>query len=249
MRDHNWELPMKLQRHIPSLFTLINLFLGFLAILNVQQGNFNLACYFVLIAAFIDSMDGKLARAFGISTNFGMEIDSLADMVSFCLAPSVMVYHLYTFGLPGISGELIAAAPMIFGAIRLARFNVGQLETPKSIFIGLPTPVAALAISALVLFTVQERSINPEYTQPRLILPIVFSISFLMVSKIRYPKFPLLNFNSGLANTIFIVMLLSFLISFIAGLYFNFESRILMGFVALYIFYGLLKQFKQSETI
>ena len=240
---------MKIQRHIPSLFTLVNLFLGFLVILNVQQGHYNLACYFVLIASFIDSMDGKLARAFGISTDFGMEIDSLADMVSFCLAPSVMVYHLYTFGLPGISGEIIAAAPMIFGAIRLARFNVGQLDSPKSLFIGLPTPVSALAISALVLFTVQERALNPEYTQPRLILPIVFSISFLMVSKIRYPKFPLLNFHSGIGNTLFIVLLLAFLISFIAGLYFNFESRILMGFVALYIFYGLLKQFNQTETI
>ena len=75
---------MKIKSHIPSLFTLINLFLGFLAILNVQAGNYNLSCYFVLIASFLDSMDGKIARAFGISTDFGMEIDSLADMVSFC---------------------------------------------------------------------------------------------------------------------------------------------------------------------
>ena len=154
---------MKFQRHIPSLFTFINLFLGFLAILNVQQGNYSLSCYFILIAAFMDSMDGKLARTFGMSTDFGMEIDSLADMVSFCIAPSIMVYHLYTHGLPGILGEIIAAAPMIFGSIRLARFNIGQIESPKSIFIGLPTPVAALAISSLVLFTVQGETINSEY--------------------------------------------------------------------------------------
>lgn len=240
---------MKLQRHIPSLFTFINLFLGFLAILNVQQGNYSLSCYFILIAAFMDSMDGKLARTFGMSTDFGMEIDSLADMVSFCIAPSIMVYHLYTHGLPGILGEIIAAAPMIFGSIRLARFNIGQIESPKSIFIGLPTPVAALAISSLVLFTVQGETINSEYTQPRIILPAVFSISFLMISKIQYPKFPLLNFSSGLANSIFIFMLLAFLISFIFGLYFNFESLILMTFVSIYIFYGLLKQFTNSEPI
>jgi CDP-diacylglycerol---serine O-phosphatidyltransferase len=239
---------LKIKRHIPSLFTLINLFLGFLAILNVQAENYNLACYFVLIAGFLDSMDGKIARAFGISTDFGMEIDSLADLVSFCLVPSVMVYHLYTFGLPGISGEIIAAAPLIFGAIRLARFNVDSGNEPSSLFTGLPTPVAALSIVALVLFTVQERDFNPEYTQPLLILPAVFCISFLMVSKIKYPKFPLLNFHSGKANTFFILLLVTFLIGFIIGLVNDFESRILMAFTGLYIFTGLIKQFFISET-
>lgn len=238
---------MKIKRHIPSLFTLINLFLGFLAILNIQAGNYNLACYFVLIAGLLDSMDGKIARAFGITTNFGMEIDSLADMVSFCLAPSVMVYHLYTYGLPGISGEIIAAAPMIFGAIRLARFNVDS-GVPSSVFAGLPTPVSALSIAALVLFTVQNRDINPEYTQPRLILPAIFCISFLMVSKIKYPKFPLLNFHSGKANTFFIFTLVAFLFSFVAGLVYNFEAKILMGFTGVYIFTGIIKQFFLSET-
>ena len=238
---------MKIKRHIPSLFTLINLFLGFLAILNVQAGNYNLSCYFVLIAGFLDSMDGKIARAFGISTDFGMEIDSLADMVSFCLAPSVMVYHLYTYGLPGISGEIIAGAPLIFGAIRLARFNVDSSNEPSSVFTGLPTPVAALSIAALVLFTVQERDINSEYTQPRLILPAIFCIAFLMVSKVKYPKFPLLNFHSGKANTFFIFLLITFLITFIAGLFYNFESRVLMTFTGLYIFTGLIKQFFITE--
>jgi CDP-diacylglycerol---serine O-phosphatidyltransferase len=240
---------LKIKRHIPSLFTLINLFLGFLAILNVQNGNYNLACYFVLIAGILDSMDGKIARTFGISTDFGMEIDSLADMVSFCLVPSVMVYHLYTSGLPGISGEIIAAGPMIFGAIRLARFNAESSDKPSSTFTGLPTPVSALAITALVLFTVQERDFNPEYTEPRLLLPAIFCISFLMVSKIKYPKFPLLNFHSGKANTFFIFTLVIFLISFITGVFFNFESRILMGFTTVYILTGIFKQFFISESI
>tara|TARA_B100001029_G_C15062623_1_gene459926 strand:- start:4937 stop:5677 length:741 start_codon:yes stop_codon:yes gene_type:complete len=237
---------LKIKRHIPSLFTLINLFLGFLAILNVQVGNYNLACYFILIAGFLDSMDGKIARAFGISTDFGMEIDSLADMVSFCLAPSVIVYHLYTYGLPGISGEIIAAAPLIFGAIRLARFNIDSSE-PSSFFTGLPTPAAALSIAALALFTVQERHINSEYTQTRLILPAIFCIAFLMVSKVKYPKFPLLNFHSGFANTFFIFSLVTFFITFIAGLVYNFESRVLMFFSGLYIFIGIFKQFFNSE--
>ena len=85
-----------MKRHLPSLFTLINLFMGFLSILNTQIGNYEIACYYILIAAAFDSVDGKLARAIGISSNFGKEIDSLADMVSFCLAPSVLIYNLYT---------------------------------------------------------------------------------------------------------------------------------------------------------
>lgn len=239
---------MKFRRHIPSLFTIINLFLGFIAIINIQEGNYNLACYLILIASFLDGMDGKIARSFGISTDFGMEIDSLADMVSFCLAPSIMVYHLYTNTLPGILGEFIAAGPLIFGAIRLARFNVSNNnDIPSSVFTGLPTPAGALSIASLGLFTVQEKA-NLEYTQPILILPIIFCISFLLVSKIKYPKFPLLNFYSGISNTIFIFLLLIFFITFIVGLIFGYESRVLMFFCGLYIFTGIFKQFFNSEN-
>ena len=74
--------------------------MGFLSILNAQIGNYEIACYYILIAAAFDSVDGKLARAIGISSNFGKEIDSLADMVSFCLAPSVLIYNLYTQNMP-----------------------------------------------------------------------------------------------------------------------------------------------------
>ncbi|MFQ6609451.1 MAG: CDP-diacylglycerol--serine O-phosphatidyltransferase, partial [Fidelibacterota bacterium] len=169
------------QRHIPSFFTLINLFLGFLAILNVQLGNFNLACYLILVAGVFDSLDGKIARKVGITSSFGTEIDSLADMVSFCLAPSVLVYTLYTNGMPGISGELIAATPLILGAIRLAKFNLLKEESPRSFFTGLPTPVNALAIVSLVLWTESMKQTTPEYSQPRLLIPIIIYISFLMV--------------------------------------------------------------------
>ena len=114
---------MKIKQHLPSIFTLINLFLGFLAIINTMTGHYYIACYIILAAGAFDSVDGKIARLIGISTNFGKEIDSLADMVSFCLAPALLVYALYTQNMPGISGEIIASVPLIMGAIRLARFN------------------------------------------------------------------------------------------------------------------------------
>jgi len=212
---------IKIRRHLPGLITFINLFLGFLAVLNIQTGKFDIACYCVILAAAFDSLDGKLARKLGITSSFGVEIDSLADMVSFCLVPSVMIYSLYTNGLPGISGEIIASVPMIFGAIRLAQFNVSHEESPKSYFIGLPTPMNALTIATLVLFIENIRLSNPEYSQPRLLLPIIFSVSFLMVSKIRFGKFPLINFYSGISNTLALIGVSIFTISFIIAFFYN----------------------------
>ncbi len=232
---------MKIRRHIPSLFTLINLFLGFLAILNALAGDYKLACYLILIAAVFDSFDGKLARMFGLSSSFGTEIDSLADMVSFCLAPSVLIYALYTNNFPGITGELIASAPLIMGAIRLAKFNVSQMENPTSFFTGLPTPMSALTISSLVLFTENIKLINPEYTQPKLLLPLIFTISFLMVSNVKYAKFPLLNFKSGKANNFRLIGVLLFVVSFLTSIFYEWESRILMGFITFYIATGILR--------
>lgn len=240
---------IKIKRHIPGLMTFINLFLGFLAILNTQSGAYDIACYCIILAGAFDSIDGKIARMMGISSSFGVEIDSLADMVSFCLAPSVIIYSLYTHGLPGITGEIIASAPMVFGAIRLARFNVSQEDKPSSYFTGLPTPMNAFAIATLVLFIENIKLSNPEYSQPRLLLPIIFSISFLMVSKIRFGKFPLLNFRSGLSNTLALLGVGVFTVSFIIALFYNLESWILMIFVGVYILIGLLRHilFQNSE--
>ena len=78
---------MMFKTQFPNLITLVNLFFGFLSILNSYIGNYLLACYFILIAAVLDSLDGKIARLFGVSTVFGKELDSLDDLVSFCLAP------------------------------------------------------------------------------------------------------------------------------------------------------------------
>ena len=182
---------MRLRQHLPSIFTLINLFLGFLAIINTMKGDYTLTCYILLAAGTFDSLDGKIARLIGISTNFGKEIDSLADMVSFCLAPSILVYSLYTQNMPGISGELIASAPLIMGAIRLARFNTEVYTENPAYFTGLPTPMNALSIASLVLFIEHFKIDNPEYSQPSLLLPLILALSFLMVSRAPYPKFPL----------------------------------------------------------
>lgn len=238
-----------MKQHLPSLFTLINLFMGFLSILNTQVGNYEIACYYILIAGLFDSFDGKLARSIGISSSFGKEIDSLADMVSFCLAPSVLIYNLYTQNMPGISGEIIASAPMIIGAIRLAKFNVDADELPSSYFIGLPTPINAISIGSLVIFIEHVKTINPEYSQPRLLLPIILSLSFLMVSKIKYAKFPLLNFNSGRINNFRLVGISLFVISLVTSFFYDQQFRVLISFVSFYIILGLLRHFMIQEEL
>ena len=230
---------MRFNQHLPSIFTLINLFLGFIAIINIQQGNYYIACYVLLGAGAFDSIDGKLARMLGIPTNFGREIDSLADMVSFCLAPALLVYGLYTQNMPGISGEIIASSPLIMGAIRLARFNTTE-DQPTDSFIGLPTPINALAIASLVLFMEQIKLTNAEYSQPRILLPLILSLSFLMVCRVQYPKFPLLSFKAGKQNNYRLFGVIIFVICFSVAIMIGYPYRVLAFFIAYYILSGLV---------
>ena len=230
---------MKIKQHLPSIFTLINLFLGFLAIINTMAGHYYVACYIILAAGAFDSVDGKIARLIGISTNFGKEIDSLADMVSFCLAPSILVYSLYTQNMPGITGELIASAPLIMGAIRLARFNTEVYDEQPAYFTGLPTPMNALSIASLVLFIEHFKIDNPEYSQPRLLLPLILSLSYLMVCRVHYAKFPLLNFKSGRQNTLRLLAVVLFGISFSISIFIGYPYRVLAGFISFYLLSGI----------
>ena len=230
---------MQIKQHLPSIFTLINLFLGFLAIINTMAGHYYIACYIILAAGAFDSVDGKIARLIGIPTNFGKEIDSLADMVSFCLAPSILVYSLYTQNMPGITGELIASAPLIMGAIRLARFNTEVYDEQPAYFTGLPTPMNALSIASLVLFIEHFKIDNPEYSQPRLLLPLILSLSYLMVSRVHYAKFPLLNFNSGRQNTLRLLGVALFAVTFTGAIFIGYPYRVLAGFMSFYLLTGI----------
>jgi len=235
---------MIFKTQFPNLITLVNLFFGFLSILNSYIANYSLACYFILLAAVLDSLDGKIARLFGVSTEFGKELDSLADLVSFCLAPSVLVYILYSQNMPGISGELIAAAPLLLGVIRLAHYNISGNEN-ISYFKGLPTTFNAIFICSLILYIENIKTIAPEYSQPRFLLPIIVSSSFLMISRIKYPKFPLINFHSGKSNSIGLVIIISILFSIL----FNQEETIFILFSSGLIILGLFNHLFINEKI
>ena len=143
---------MKSRRNIvPSLFTMLNLFFGFFAILSALKGKYVTASWFIFAAAIWDVMDGKIARMAHAHSDFGVEFDSLADVVSFGVAPSVLIYQVYLYKL-GPVGIILSFFPLLFGAIRLARFNVNQDSLDKENFTGLPIPAMAMTLAAYVIF-------------------------------------------------------------------------------------------------
>ncbi len=198
---------MKTKRHergrisvgvIPNIFTLINLFLGFAALIMLMKGDPIKASWIILFAMGFDAIDGKTARKLGVDSKFGVEFDSLADTVSFCLVPSLFLYTLYVQGLPVIIGMLISFTPLMFGTIRLARFNVMQ-EEPKSYYEGITTPLNTVMIVSFVLFNYQ---INGTYGDPRIAISMAVALGFLMISRVRIAKFPNFTFKGGRSNTL-----------------------------------------------
>jgi len=239
---------MMIKTQFPNIITLANIFLGFLSILNSYIEKYPLACCFILLAAVLDSLDGKIARLFGVSTEFGKQLDSLSDLVSFCLAPSVLIYILYSQNMPGISGELIACAPLFLGVIRLARYNVNE-DGDASFFEGLPTTFNAIFICSLILYIESIKSISPEYSQPRFLLPIIISSSFLMITRIKYSTFPLLNFHSGKLNSIRLVVAISILFFILISILLNQQEMIFMLFSSGLIILGLFNHLFINEKI
>ncbi|GAA0694394.1 MULTISPECIES: CDP-diacylglycerol--serine O-phosphatidyltransferase [Clostridium] len=164
---------------IPNTFTLGNLAFGLLSILMTFHGNFKLAAIFVLLAALADRYDGRIARLLNVDSEIGKELDSLADLVSFGVAPSILIYRLYNFMSFGFVGYLLVLVFPICGAYRLARYNISTFD---GVFTGVPITLAGSFMAVFALFTV-NRPLNPA-------LPVIFivSLSYLMISKFQLKK-------------------------------------------------------------
>ena len=173
---------------VPSLFTVLNMFCGFNAVVSTSNNDYVVAVWFVILAGVFDSVDGMMARLTKSTSQFGVEIDSLSDIVSFGVAPAFLVYHVYLKELSGL-GILISSLLMILGGIRLARFNVQLVGFDKSFFTGLPIPASAVTICSFIL-----QSYDDTFglsTFGRIVLPyLVVAVSLLMVSRVKYDTFP-----------------------------------------------------------
>lgn len=175
---------------VPSFFTLMNLLCGFLALTQVQEGAFVMSCWLIVLAGFFDLMDGMMARLTDADSPFGVQLDSLSDVVSFGVAPSFLVYA-YALNASGPLGMIVAALPALCGSVRLARYNVNKNDDGKEGFEGLPIPGQAIAIVALILAA--ENSEWGSYLaldSLQVLLPIVVVLSGLMVSGIRFDSIP-----------------------------------------------------------
>ncbi|MBB1087988.1 CDP-diacylglycerol--serine O-phosphatidyltransferase [Lysobacter sp. SG-8] len=178
---------------LPNLFTTGGLFAGFYAIIAASQGHFDDACIAVFVAAILDGLDGRVARLTNTQSEFGVQYDSLADLISFGLAPAMVMYHwaLVTMRLDGITagkvGWIAAFLYAACAALRLARFNAQVGVVDKRWFIGLASPAAAGLLVSFV-WTAEELGLTGEAMR-YVALAVTVSAALLMVSGLRYSSF------------------------------------------------------------
>jgi CDP-diacylglycerol--serine O-phosphatidyltransferase len=209
---------------LPNLMTAGNLIFGFLAVLKIFEGELlregghtdwansyveSLQC--ILAACLFDLLDGRLARLGGKESPFGREFDSLADVVSFGVAPALLVFKIVLAGLPSRIGWMIAVFYLLCGALRLARFNIAatyNLGTSSRNFTGFPIPAAAGVISSITLLLLsQYRNIDAlaaGWGGIGLALLMLF-LSFMMFSKFEYPSFKGLNWRTQFSPAKFLL--------------------------------------------
>ncbi len=180
---------------VPNLLTTGNLFCGLYAILAVFEGRYLAAAIAILVALVFDMLDGKSARWMNSTSQFGVEYDSLADMVSFGVAPGLLIYS-WGLSAHGMAGAAVMFTFVACGALRLARFNVGTLNAESKYFTGLPIPAAASVLATLVIFDQHVLRTEAEL-KPLMILILTLAVAFLMVSTVKYRSFKDLKFIRG----------------------------------------------------
>jgi len=172
---------------LPNLFTTAALFAGFYSIVAAMNARFESAAVAIFVAMILDGMDGRIARMTNTQSDFGVQYDSLSDMVSFGIAPALVVYQwsLSTLGKLGWLGAFIFAAAT---ALRLARFNTQAASADKRFFQGLPCPAGAAVIASLI-WVVESREVVGGGDILAFTFPLTILVGILMVSNVRYHSF------------------------------------------------------------
>lgn len=225
---------MKMSRSIvPSFFTVGNMFCGFFSVISAFNQNFELAAWMIFAGAFLDAMDGKIARFTRSSSKFGVEYDSLADVISFGFAPSFLIFSIYLKDMKTV-GIFISFLPLLFGSIRLARFNTQLKGFNKDYFKGLPIPMAAMTLSGFIIFSMRFFEVPGQH--PQILIFIIGVVSILMVSNVRYEVMPNLSLKGSKIDRIRLIL---FLVA--AGFIIFFPQMLLFPFMVLYILSGPIR--------
>ena len=194
---------------LPNLMTTAALFAGFYAVIAGIQGNFELGAIAILVAMVLDGLDGRIARMTNSCSAFGAEYDSLSDMISFGLAPALLMFQwvLHDFGK---LGWLIAFIYTVAAALRLARFNTQVGIADKRYFQGLPSPAAAGVLAALIWMVEANQLENQALPVIALILTLV--VGLMMVSNVRFSSFKELNLKDKVPFLTLLIVVLVFVI-------------------------------------
>jgi len=170
---------------LPTLFTVGNLFCGYLSVWCSIRGTFEIAAILIIAAGVLDGLDGRIARMTHSTSAFGEQYDSMADLVSFGVAPAVLAY---SWGLSDFHrlGWMVSFLFVVCGSMRLARFNIQTHVVDKRFFVGLPIPAAAGSVATMVLAT-PERLVSRVWMGGLLVVTVI--LSYLMISTIRYRSF------------------------------------------------------------
>jgi CDP-diacylglycerol--serine O-phosphatidyltransferase len=172
---------------LPGIFTIGNLICGFVSLLYAIEGEITAACWFVFLAGFFDALDGRVARLSKTSSQFGIELDSLADAISFGAAPAVIVYTLQLPLLGKVGWTVVCLVYLISVVYRLARYNLLADTVEKRDFVGLPAPMAAQTILAFILMSYH---LWDGVTLDKWLVGIIILVSLLMVTQIEFDTIP-----------------------------------------------------------
>jgi CDP-diacylglycerol--serine O-phosphatidyltransferase len=194
---------------LPSIFTLGNIFCGFYAIISVLNNHFQAAAIAILVAGILDALDGRVARLTKTCSKFGVEFDSLADLISFGMAPGILIY-MWALRPFGRIGWLASFLFVVCGALRLARFNCQVNTSESKSFTGLPIPAAAGTISSFIILN--QFLFGPDVRKPILIVILAYAMAFLMVSTIRYRSLKQLNLREKRPFHVLVMILLILLV-------------------------------------
>ena len=192
---------------LPNLFTTAGLFAGFYAIVAAIRGDFESAAIAIFIAMIMDGLDGRIARMTNTQSDFGAEYDSLADMVSFGLAPALVIYQWALLDT-GKFGWMMAFVYAACGALRLARFNTQIGIQDKRYFQGLPSPAAAACLAGLVWAGASNELSSELMTM--IALPLTFACGIMMVSTVRYHSFKDLDLHGKVPFVVMLILVLAF---------------------------------------
>lgn len=228
----------------PSLFTLGNLACGFFSILSASQGQFGKAGWLILIAMVFDMFDGRVARMLGTESSFGVEMDSLADAVSFCAAPAFLMYFMVLQQYP-LWGAPIACVYTCFGVLRLAKFNAMAYagEGSKKYFSGLPTPAsAAILASFAISYSIMESNMGGHNLRIMTVyLPHLYnfvSIAMVILALLMVSNIPYAAFKAKRERRMSVWMML--LIVVLVVLLVRYPQDVIFIVMSAYVLFGLL---------